>query len=363
MRILKRLKPPIPYKTIYIGALLFCLVVIIQSLGTDDHNGIDIRSDYIFFITINYLLWALLIDWLYGFSKRFYSEGIVHRKLLGVVIFEALLLIGLHLVISNAVYYTYVVLFEGTTMDEVLTSLGQFIPRALMSRVLDITVIVLILKIVDTFKTAQARKLELAAMQSQLNEVKLSSLKAQLNPHFLFNSLHAMHTLIGHDDDKAKSMVIKMSGLLRKMLDQQDSHEVTLDEELAYLDDYLAIEKERFHDRLTIEMSIAPDTRQLMVPTLLLQPLAENAFKHGISWLEEEGIISLSSAIVDGELLVEMSNTIPSEENKTVLNSTKLGLVNLKNRLQSLYGEDQSLKITKTPHLFTIVISIKQTKL
>lgn len=363
MRILQRLKPPIPYKTIYIGALLFCLVVIIQSLGTDDHNGIDIRSDYIFFITINYLLWALLMDWLYGFSKRFYSEGTVDRKLFGVIILEAVLLIGLHLVISNAVYYIYLVLFEGTTISEVLTSLGQFIPRAVMSRVLDIIVIVLILKIVDTFKTAQARKMELAAMQSQLNEVKLSSLKAQLNPHFLFNSLHAMHTLIGHDDDKAKSMVIKMSGLLRKMLDQRDSHEVTLDEELAYLDDYFAIEKERFHDRLTIEMSIAPDTRQLMVPALLLQPLAENAFKHGISWLEEEGVISLSSAIVDGKLIVEMSNTIPSEESKTVLNSTKLGLVNLTNRLMSLYGEDQSLKVTKSPHLFTITISIKQTKL
>ena len=363
MRILKRLKPPIPYKFIYMGAMLFSLVVIIQWLGSGNHTGIDLRRDFIFFFIVNYLLWALLIDWLYGFSKRFCSEGIGNRKLFGVIIFEAFVLIGSHLVISNSLYYTFMVLFEGTTMDEVLESLGQFIPRALMSRVLDVTVIVLILKIIETFKTSQARKLELAAMQSQLNEVKLSSLKAQLDPHFLFNSLHAMHTLIGHDDEKAKTMVIKMSGLLRKMLDQRNSHEVTLEEELAYLDDYLAIEKERFHDRLIVKISIAPETRQLMVPALLLQPLAENAFKHGISWLEEEGIISLSSELIDDHLLVKMSNTVPLEKNKTVMDSTKLGLINLKNRLKSLYGEGQSLTVTKLPYLFTITISIKQDKL
>ena len=362
MSVLPRLKPPIPYKFIYVGALLFSLVVIIQSLGTDDHGAIDIRIEYVVIFIVNYLLWALLIDRLYGFSKRFCSNGMVNRNSFGIIVLEAFLLMVIHLVISNFLYYATMALIESTTWDEVVASFRHILPRAVMSRILDITVIVLILKIIDAFKTSQARKLELAEMQSQLNEVKLSSLKAQLDPHFLFNALHAMHTLIGHDDEKAKSMVIKMSGLLRKMLDQRDRHEVTLEEELEYLDDYLAIEKERFHDRLTVEINIAPETRMLMVPTLLLQPLAENAFKHGISWMEEDGTISLTSELVDDNLIVKMSNTIPSEENKEVLNSTKLGLVNLNNRLKGLYGECQSLTVTKLPQLFTITVSIKQIK-
>jgi sensor histidine kinase YesM len=362
MRILQRLKPPIPYKYIYIGALLFSMIVMIQALGTDEHGGIDIRTDTIVIFTVNYLLWAVLIDWVYGFSKRFRPERIYNGKWLGLIIFETLILIVVHLLVSNFMYYAFVFMTEDISWNEVLRSFRNIIPRATMSRVLDISVIVLILKIIDTFKTSQARKLELADMQSQLNEVKLRSLKEQLNPHFLFNALHAMYTIIGIDDEKAKSMVVKMSGLLRKMLDQQDSQEVTLDEELAYLDDYLAIEKERFHDRLTVEMDIATETRILLVPALLLQPLAENAFKHGISLVEGEGTISLSSKMMDDILIIEMSNTIPSEENRSVLNSTKLGLLNLRNRLLGLYGERQSSKVTKTNNLFTITISIKQEK-
>jgi LytS/YehU family sensor histidine kinase len=198
-------------------------------------------------------------------------------------------------------------------------------------------------------------------LENQLHISQLETLKAQLNPHFLFNALHALHTLIGYDDNKAKSMTIKISSLLRKILDQKDKHMVTLEEELDYLKDYLEIEQERFHDRLSINFDIQEDTKSLMVPNLILQPLAENAFKHGISLVEGEGVISLSSLMKDNLLLIEMSNTLPKGNKSSNIKSTRLGLSNLRNRLEQLYGDDYDLKTERKEDNFKVTVIMNTT--
>lgn len=359
MDILKKQKPIISYKYIYLAAFLLSLIVNFQFLILKREGQTEMDARHVILFGLNYFVWALLIDWVYGLSKGFDFSRRLYFKQLIKIILNGILLILLHIVIFNIIYYSYLFTLSDITFEAAFDSFTEVAPRIFMVRFLDLAVILLILKVLDTFKLSQNRKIQVVELENQLHISQLSSLKAQLNPHFLFNALHALHTLIGHNDVKAKSMVIKISNLLRKILDQRDRHTITLREELDYLRDYLEIEQERFHDRLSINLDIDKETEDIMVPSLLLQPLAENAFKHGISLLEGKGTISLSSKIIDTKLVIEMNNTIPIEDHSSEIDSTKLGLNNLKNRLQSLYGENQSLNTEKNDNIFKVTIVFK----
>lgn len=360
MRILDRQKPPVPYKYIYLVAVVFSLVVIFQSSTTSESGEMQIELKHIVLFSLNYIVWALLINWIYGLYQQI--DTIPNTTFFGLVkvLVSALLLIAIHLVISNVVFYLFLFIVTEMTPSRALTDLLQIIDRVLISRSVDLLVILGVLKGIDTYRVLQKRKLLVVELENQLHITQLESLKAQLNPHFLFNALHALNTLIGHDDTKAKSMVIKISGLLRKMLDNQDRHTVSLKEELDYLQDYLEIEQERFHDRLTLHFDIDEITKSMIVPALMLQPLAENAFKHGISLIEAEGFITLKCYSSDQILSIVMSNSIP--ENNVMSNtvSTNLGLSNLRSRLEQLYGDGYKLETVKSSNTFTVTITITQ---
>lgn len=360
MRILDRQKPPVPYKYIYLVAVVFSLVVILQSSTTSESGEMQIELKHIVLFSLNYIVWALLINWIYGLYQQI--DTIPNTTFFGLVkvLVSALLLIAIHVVISNVAFYLFLFIVTEMTPSRALTDLMQIIDRVLISRSVDLLVILGVLKGIDTYRVLQKRKLQVVELENQLHISQLESLKAQLNPHFLFNALHALNTLIGHDDTKAKSMVIKISGLLRKMLDNQDRHTVTLKEELDYLQDYLEIEQERFHDRLTLRFDIDEQSKTLVVPALMLQPLAENAFKHGISLIEDEGSITLKSKASDELLSIEMSNSVPPDNVKSSAESTNLGLSNLRNRLEQLYGSEFTLETKKSRSVFTVTITITQ---
>ncbi len=361
MFLLQKNKSPFSLKYIYLIAVVFSLVVILQSLTTNEDGQTVIRINYIILFTIKYLLWAVLFNWIYGLYISFNDIRKPIFKPLVIALLNALLLAIIHLILSNIIFFTYRLFVEDITISDAVKQLGEIFFRILSSRLLDLVIILGIIKIVDTYRTSQNRKLRLVELENQLHVSQLRSLRAQLNPHFLFNSLHALQTLIGHDDDKARSMVMKVSNLLRKILEQSDKQLVTLEEELDYLKDYLDIEQERFHDRLTVIFDIDKLSKNKLVPSLLLQPLAENAFKHGISLLEDNGIIKLSTKLKDNALHIRMNNTIPfQEENIDKKNSTKLGLKNLKNRLEQIYGDNQRLTTQKNKTTFTVHITIKE---
>jgi two-component system LytT family sensor kinase len=190
----------------------------------------------------------------------------------------------------------------------------------------------------------------LQEQETLLLAARLEALKSQINPHFLFNTLTSVSSLIRSQPDTARMVIQKLSGLLRRLL---RSHEqfVTLREELDAIDEYLAIEVVRFGPRLTVRKAIATDTLDLLVPSLLLQPLVENAIKHGISRKVGAGTITIRAARDRDRAVIEVEDDglgVSDESLRTAL-SDGIGLSNVHERLQVLYGATGRLSLTGAP--------------
>jgi signal transduction histidine kinase len=188
-------------------------------------------------------------------------------------------------------------------------------------------------------REAQARALSASQLETRLVEAQLQSLQRQLQPHFLFNTLNTISALMHRDVDAADAMIARLSDLLRISLQMVGVQEISLKEELDFLSKYLEIEQTRFRDRLTVVFDVQPDALDALVPNLILQPLVENAIKHGIGPRPSPGRITIRARLADGrlELIVQddgvgMSAARLSDFNRGV------GLSNTRARLEHLYG-------------------------
>ncbi len=189
-------------------------------------------------------------------------------------------------------------------------------------------------------------QLELRATQleSQLTQAKLSALKMQLHPHFLFNTLNAIVVLIRQRRvDEADEMLTNLSELLRQTLAGWETQEVSLRREVELINLYLDIQRVRFRDRLTVELRLAPTTLNALVPSLLLQPLVENAVRHGVSKSSAPVRIELKSCLRDSVLELQVCDDGPGVSGEG--SGSGVGLSNTRARLQQLYGERQSLRL------------------
>jgi LytS/YehU family sensor histidine kinase len=182
-------------------------------------------------------------------------------------------------------------------------------------------------------------------------EAQLRVLRYQLNPHFLFNTLNAISTLVlDRDTRTADQMVQGLSAFLRHSLDSDPMHEVTLDQELAALDLYLGIEAVRFAERLKVEKDIAADCRSARVPGLLLQPLVENAIKYAVARRVEGGTLRLCAHREDDRLRLSVADDGPGPSNGEPAPSGRgVGLSNTRDRLRLLYGTAQSFEVVHRP--------------
>jgi len=205
-------------------------------------------------------------------------------------------------------------------------------------------------------QTQQTLKATAAAHQAQLK-----MLRYQLNPHFLFNTLNAISTLIlDGANDTANKAVSRLSDFLRYTLDNDPMSRVTLGSELGAIDLYLEIEKVRFGDRLVIQRTIESPAEKALVPSLILQPLIENAIKYAISPSEDGGTLKISARVQRGVLVMQLSDTGPGLGNgKSSHKSSGVGLKNTRERLQQLYGDDQAFTLAPNePSGLTITINL-----
>lgn len=207
------------------------------------------------------------------------------------------------------------------------------------------------------FLRDRARQVETTALQAhasqlqaQLAEARLDALRMQINPHFLFNTLHAISSLVERDPRGVRRMIARLSELLRHTLNGAGEPEVTLEEEIALLGRYLDILQVRFQGKLEVETEIEPGTASALVPNLILQPLVENAVKHGVSNLVGTGRLRIESRAEGDRLVLRVHDNGPGPQPPAAgapaaPQGSGVGLRNVQARLAELYGDDQGFAL------------------
>lgn len=199
----------------------------------------------------------------------------------------------------------------------------------------------------DYYRKYRENELQSAELRAQLSQAQLETLRLQLQPHFLFNTLNSIVGLIRNDENKdAIRMTNGLSNLLRHVLEHAGRQEVSLQQEVDLLSRYLEIQQMRFSDRLKIEMKIEPETLEAKLPSLILQPVVENAIRHGIAARNAGGAISLSTCRRNGSLQISIYNDGPTLPADWRLESCQgIGLANTRARLAQLYGAAATLEV------------------
>jgi two-component system LytT family sensor kinase len=197
---------------------------------------------------------------------------------------------------------------------------------------------------------ATRNEIKLEEQNRLLIEARLQALTSQINPHFLFNTLNSVSSLIRIDPHRARQMILKLSNILRRLLRKHDSM-ARLRDELEFIDDYLAIELVRFGDKLRFESDIDPSTLDMFIPSMLLQPLVENSVKHGLSSKVEGGTIRIETRVAGGRLHLRIEDDgvgIPEHKLARMLDSG-IGVSNVRERLRVLFGSNYRMWIDSQP--------------
>ena len=303
--------------------------------------------------------WAAATPLIVWLASRVRLDEDRHRiRAFSVHLFASLLIGAMHLAMIGALYYATIL----RHVDPALLP-GELTLAATLSRWLNNF---LILNLVTYWGVVGAwyamdyarRYRESALMSARLRaraaqlelragEARMRALRMELNPHFLFNSLNAVAGLVRRNRNReAVDVIAQLGDLLRLTLDREAGQELPLRDELDLLDRYLSIERVRFADRLTVEMNIDPAVRQALVPVLVLQPLVENAVRHGIARISGPGRIRIGAWREDEELMLEVCDTGAGLRSSGPTPSREgVGLSNTRERLEELYGSTAGLRL------------------
>ncbi len=205
------------------------------------------------------------------------------------------------------------------------------------------------------YRKYQERELRATQLEAKLVQAQLQALKMQLQPHFLFNTLHAISALVHKDAEAADRMITRLSEFLRITLDSVGVQEVALKTELESLDKYLEIEQVRFGSRLTVVHSISPEVLDLLVPNLILQPLVENAVRHGVAPRAAGGRIEIRAGLENGSVVIDVIDDGPGAPAASYREG--VGLTNTRARLNQLYGDAQTLEL-RSDHGFRVTLTL-----
>ena len=220
---------------------------------------------------------------------------------------------------------------------------------------------------IEFYRRYRERETQALQLQARLSDAQLRALRAQLNPHFLFNTLNAATTLLHRDPHAADAMLTRLGDLLRITLRFDPEHETPLREEMELLDRYLAIMQVRFSDRVTIRREIDPGVADAPVPSFILQPLLENAFEHGVAKLQRRGTIEIAARAHGRTLVLSVRDDGPGaasdrgnhgerhDGTASTANGNGVGLTNTRTRLSELYGDAGSLTLAHPADGGTIV--------
>lgn len=271
----------------------------------------------------------------FGFEKR---ETFFRNFFIQIVI-------GLSFIILHTLIYTPISAYFDPIVEKSFPAMATLFEKYLFFGnfylgVLLYTLIFIICQGYLFFDSYLAERIRRSKLQTELADAKLQALKMQLQPHFIFNTLHSISSLNLSNPQKANVMIARLGDFLRMTLDAADEQMVTLNEELNFLRCYLEIEQIRFSDRLTVEFDVASETLSAEVPHLILQPIVENAVKHGIAPHVAQGKIKIVSRKDQHKLLLSVKDNCPKTHKIINANGNGKGLNNVRLRLEHLYGKD-----------------------
>ncbi len=285
----------------------------------------------------DWYVFALLSLPAIGFARKF-PLGSAPLRLLAAV----------HLVASLVFSLVWMLLRAGVAVWLESLSFSDMLQHALVAtlffNLLVYWVVVTVTHAVGFYRSLRERERRTLELEKHVTEARLLALQMQLNPHFLFNALHGISALMYRDVDAADRMLVRLSELLRHALDRTDAQRVPLRDELAFLDRYLELEQIRFGDRLTVQHAIEEAARDALVPNLLLQPLVENALKHGIEPQVKPGVITLRANLVNGRRVhLEVEDNGRGLAPGTLAEGG-IGTANSRSRLAQLYGPNARIE-------------------
>jgi hypothetical protein len=302
-----------------------------------------------------WLCWGLFAPFIYQFSKSHpllstkWKPNLIQHFLFGIAIWI------LFSILLSVIHGWWIKLFEfqslkaaaifGLRQSQILLSFALYWCNIFFSQTLLLTT-----------KTAD-RQLELLELKAQLNRVYLDALARQMQPHFLFNSLNTVAELVHDEPTKAESILRSIKELFRKTFETYRQPEITLADELQFIDDYLNIQKIRFGDRLIVTYDISEESRNKNIPVLILQPIIENSIRHAFTH-EVGGKILISSKMANNYLHIRIEDN--GSGHKPIVQSSGFGLHNVRERMQSMYGESNLLQTEKSFDGFKVSLRIPQ---
>ncbi len=304
--------------------------------------GLDVTwRQAISYALADWYVFALLSFPVIGLARRYHFEAGTRGRSLSV-----------HLIGSVLFSLTYMVIRAWVgTFQSSASFADAFQPLLVKTwhfNLLLYWVMVAVASAFDYYRKYRERELRAAELESRLAQARLQALQMQLNPHFLFNSLHSISALMHKDIDAAERMISRLGDLLRAALESSDAQEITLGRELELLKRYLELEQIRFGDRLNVRIEASPDTLEAQVPNLIMQPLVENAIRHGIEPHARQGRIELRAQRNGDELTLEVRDNgdgLPAGSPQR----NGVGLSNTRARLKTLYGDAHELEMRTAP--------------
>ena len=299
-------------------------------------------SDYLRWSIIQWYTWAALAPLVFRLAARYPIRAPVRLRGLGAQLPASIAVTFLAMVIGALVS----TLFEPSGFA---SQLWFFLAQHFATGLLTYWALFAIQQAMHFHAEKARREVEASRLATELAQSRLQVLKTQLQPHFLFNTLHAIKSLMEEDMLSAEDMLLRLSDLLRAFLEDYDGQEISLRRELALLELYLGIQRTRFKDRLTTRIYVAPDALDCAVPSLILQPIVENAIRHGIGQRVGSDCVEIEARREGDSLCIDVHN-----RNSTLEGSPEpapghgIGLSNTRLRLRELYGEAAQVRLDMT---------------
>src|SRR4051812_4451644 len=290
---------------------------------------------------VQFYIWAILSPVVFRFSRRFPVElrPLNVRNLL--LYFPALIsFAGIHQVIHLAVLWSITPRWR-QQYPALIDCYRAYFAFGFYIDLIIASLIVVAVHALLYYQNFQASELAQSSLKTQLAQAQLRALKMQLHPHFLFNTLHSISSLVLEDPPKANSMIARLGDFLRLTLENSEQQLVSLKEEAEFLRCYLEIEQVRFGDRLTVAFELEPQTLSAQVPHLILQPVVENAIQHAIAPRAARGHINIQAKRLNSSLRLQVKDNGPGITSNSDLPGTeRVGLRNVRARLRQIYGSD-----------------------